>query len=91
MSKIRKFNRTKQQIKEQQISFLLEDAEKNLEEYKKVVYQEEPDSEPELEEEEYSAEEIEEEPEIKKPKKKAEKRKNNISDYINKDAKRHKR
>ena len=35
MSKIRKFNRTKQQIKEQQISFLLEDAEKNLEEYKK--------------------------------------------------------
>ena len=148
MSKIRKFNRTKQQIKEQQINFLLENAEKNLEEYKKtldlkekqlsdakknlvsaknsydktvaankelkiyiqnikqrfqqyqqqqqaqfledrkayydkkptkkykkVVYQEEPDSEPELEEEEYSAEEIEEEPEIKKAKRKAEKEK----------------
>ena len=55
-----------------------------------MVYEEEPDSEPELEEEEYSAEEIEEEPEIKKPRKKAEKIKNNIYDYINKDAKRHK-
>ena len=58
--------------------------------YKKVVYEEEPDSEPELEEE-YSAKEIEEEPEIKKPRKKTEKRKNNIFGYINNDAKRHKR
>ena len=37
MSKIRKFNTTKQQIKEQQINFLLENAEKNLEEYKKTL------------------------------------------------------
>ena len=34
MSKIRKFNRTSQQIKEEQIKFLLEDVEKNLEEKK---------------------------------------------------------
>ena len=40
--------------------------------YKKVVYEEEPDSEPELEEE-YSAEEIKEEPEIIKSRKKTEK------------------
>ena len=164
MSKIRKFNRTNQQIKEGQINFLLEVVEKNLEEYKealelkekqlsdtkkiiisaknsydktvaenkelkiymqkikqrfqqyqlqqqvqfledrknyygkrslkkykKVVYEEDPDSEQELEEEEYSAEEIEEELEIKKPRKKTGKRKNNIFDYINKDAKRYER
>ena len=35
MSKIRKLNRTSQQIKEEQNNFLLEDVEKNLEEYKK--------------------------------------------------------
>ena len=58
--------------------------------YKKVVYEEKPDSEPELEEE-YSAEEIKEEPEIKKSRKKTEKRKNNIFDNINNDAKIHKR
>ena len=62
--------------------------EKPQKKSKKVVYKEEPDSEPKLEEEDYSAEEIEEEPEIKKPRKKTEKRKNNIFDYINKDAKR---
>ena len=38
--------------------------------YKKIVYEEKIDCEPELEEEEYSAEEAEEEPEIKKTKKK---------------------
>ena len=43
-----------------------------LKNIKKVVYEEERDSEPELEEE-YSAEEIEEEPEIKTPRKKKEK------------------
>ena len=58
--------------------------------YKKVVYEEKPDSEPELEEE-YSAEEIKEEPEIKKSRKKTEKRTNNIFDNINNDAKIHKR
>ena len=46
--------------------------ERPLKKYKKVVYEEERDSEPELEEE-YSAEEIEEEPEIKTPRKKKEK------------------
>ena len=146
MSKRGRENKTSQQIKEEQITFLLEDKEKNLDEYKrapelkekqlsdakkiltsakksydktvaenkelkiyienikqhfsqyqqreqaqflenqkkyfeerpqkkykKVVYEEEPNSEPELGEEEQSAEEIEEEPEIKKPRKKAEK------------------
>ena len=57
---------------------------------KKVIYKEELDSEPELEEEDYVAEEAAEEPEIKKTKKNTQKRKNNIFDYINKDAKRHK-
>ena len=37
--------------------------------YKKIVYEEEIDSEPELEEEEYSAEEAEEEPKINKKQK----------------------
>ena len=37
MSKIRKLNRTSQQIKEEQINFLLEDVEKNLEEYKNAL------------------------------------------------------
>ena len=37
MSKIRKLNRTSQQIKEEQNNFLLEDVEKNLEEYKKSL------------------------------------------------------
>ena len=149
MSKIRKLNRTSQQIKEEQTIFLLEDVERNLEEYKnaldlkekqlsdakkilvsaknsynktvaenkelkayiqnikqhfqehqqqqqtrflenqknyyekreperykKVVYEEEPDSELELEEEEYCPDEIETEPEIKNTQKRTEKRKN---------------
>ena len=58
--------------------------------YKKVVYEEEPESELELEEEEEFEDQIEEEPEIKKMKKRSEKRKNNVFDYINKDAKRNK-
>ena len=37
MSKIRKFNRINQQIKEEQINFLLEDVEKNLEEDKQAL------------------------------------------------------
>ena len=137
MSKRVRANRTAQQIKEEQINFLLEDVEKNLEEYKKaldlkeydktvaenkelkiyignikqryaqyqqqrqaqflekqkqyyesktpkkykkLVYEEELDSEPKLEEEEYSADEAEEEPKIKKTKKNREKQKNNIFD-----------
>ena len=63
--------------------------QKQLKKYKNVVYKEEPDSEPELEEEDYAAEEAEEEPEIKKTKKNQEKRKNDIFDYISDDAKRH--
>ena len=37
MNRYKKINRTSQQIKEEQINFLLEDAEKNLEEYKKAL------------------------------------------------------
>ena len=148
MNKYKKTNRTSQQIKEEQINFLHEDVEKNLEEYKtalesrekqlseakkflvsaknsydrtvaenkelkayiqnikqhfqeyqqhqqaqflenqtnyyeksetkrykKVVYEEELDSEPELEQEEYCADEKEEEPEINKKQKTGRKKK----------------
>ena len=37
MSRRGRPNKTSQQIKEEQINFLLEDAEKNLEEYKKAI------------------------------------------------------
>ena len=37
MSKRAKINKTTQQIKEEQISFLLEDVEKNLDEYKRAL------------------------------------------------------
>ena len=37
MSRSGRPNKTSQQIKEEQINFLLEDAEKNLEEYKKAI------------------------------------------------------
>ena len=37
MSKRVKINKTTQQIKEEQISFLLEDVEKNLDEYKRAL------------------------------------------------------
>ena len=62
--------------------------------YKKVVYEEESESEPEFEQEEQGeseSEEVEKEPEIKKAtSKKREPSRNNIFDYINKNAKRHK-
>ena len=58
--------------------------------YKKVVYEEESDSEPEAEESQYIPEEehIEQE---KEQKQQAPKRKNKIFEYLNKDAKRNKR
>ena len=59
--------------------------------YKKVVYGEERDSEPEVDESEYVSEEIEENVEKPKPEKKQQKRKSNIFEYINNDAKRNKR
>ena len=37
MSKRNRPNKTTQQIKEEQINFLLEDIEKNLEDYKKAI------------------------------------------------------
>ena len=37
MKRYKKQNRTTQQIKEEQINFLLEDVEKNLEEYKRAL------------------------------------------------------
>ena len=62
--------------------------------YKKVVYEEESESEPELDQEvdeEIENEEVEIEPEIKKGRaKKREISGNNIFDYKNKNAKRHK-
>ena len=59
--------------------------------YKKVIQEEELDSEPEVEENDYVSEEIEEVPEKAKPKKVQQKRKNNICEYMNTDAKRNKR
>ena len=70
-----------QNIKQRQQAQFLENQKNYYEKtqpkrYKKVAYEEKPDSEPELEEEEYCADKKEEEPEIKKKKKKrAEKRK----------------
>ena len=59
--------------------------------YKKVIYEEDVDSEPELEENDYITEESEEEPEKIKQKKVTQKQKNNIFDYINNDVNRDKR
>ena len=71
-----------QNIKQRQQAQFLENQKNYYEKtqpkrYKKVAYEEKPDSEPELEEEEYCADKKEEEPEIKnkKRKKRAEKRK----------------
>ena len=83
----------KQHFQKQQIDFLNQQkayfSKKNTgKKYKKVVFEEENESEnePEFEEEEESEnEEVIEEPQIKKAKKN-----NNIFDYINKNAKRHK-
>ena len=61
--------------------------------YKKDVYKEEPDSEPEVDENEYLFEEIEEnikKPKPEKKKKTAKNRKNNIFEYINNDARKNK-
>ena len=90
----------KQHIQKQQVQFL--DKQRNYyqekktipRKYKKVVYQEETESEPEFEEEEQlesESEKIEKEPEIKQAPSKKREAKSNIFDYINKNAKRNKR
>ena len=67
--------------------------QKQPKKHKRVVYEEESDSEPEVDESEYVPEETEEE--IEKPKvgkkQTPPKRKNNIFEYLNNDAKRNKR
>ena len=90
----------KQHMQKQQVQFL--EKQRNYyqykkptpKKYKKVVYQEESESEPEFEEEEQvesESEQIEKEPEIKKaPSKKRLPNSCNIYDYINKNAKRNK-
>ena len=68
--------------------------QKQPKKYKKVVYEEESDSEPEVDESEYVPEEIEEDIgklKTEKKKKLNQKRKNNIFEYLNNDAKRNKR
>ena len=65
--------------------------EKQPKKYKKVIYEEEHDSEPEVEDNDYTSEETEEESAKPKPKKVQQKQKNNIFEYINNDAKRNKR
>ena len=67
--------------------------EKQPKRHEKVVYEEETDSEPEANENKYLSEEIEEDTEKQTPEKKnpqQQKRKNNIFEYINDDAKRNK-
>ena len=61
--------------------------------YEIVVYEEETDSEPEVEENQWTPEDkfIEEEEKPKDQKQEAPERKNKILDYLNKDAKRNKR
>ena len=66
-------------------------TEKQPKKYKKVIYEEEHDSEPEVEDNAYTSEETEEESAKPKPKKVQQKQKNNIFEYINNDAKRNKR
>ena len=66
-------------------------TEKQPKKYKKVIYEEEHDSEPEVEDNVYASEETEEESAKPKPKKVQKKQKNNIFEYINNDAKRNKR
>ena len=91
----------KQHMQKQQVQFLekqrnyyQQKKKKIPKKYRKVVYQEESESEPEFEEEEQvesQSEQIQKEPEIKKaPSKKIEAR-TNIFDYLNKNAKRNKR
>ena len=65
---------------------------KNHKKYKKVVYEEESDSEAEVEESQYvPVEEFIEEGKEEETKQPVPKRKNKIFDYLNKDAKRNKR
>ena len=90
----------KQHIQQQQVQ-LLEKQKNNYQEkkttpkkYKKLVYQEETESEPEFGEEEQVesvSKQIEKEPEIKKAISKKREARSNIFDYMNKNAKRNKR
>ena len=82
----------KQQLEflKQQKAYYNQPTKKNPKKYKKLIFEEEEESEnePEFEEEEESEnKEIEQEPQIKKAKRK---KKSNIFEYINKNAKRHK-
>ena len=90
----------KQHIQKQQVQFLekqrnyYHEKKATPKKYKKVVYQEETESEPEFEEEEQvesESDQIEKEPEIKKAPSKKREAKSNIFDYINKNRKRNKR
>ena len=89
--------KTKQYYNNQYVQFLEKQNQYHFEKsnpkkYKKVVYQEESESEPEFEEEEESeSEEVEKETIKKAPSKKRPAKSNNIFDYINKNAKRNKR
>ena len=58
--------------------------------YNKVIYEEELDSEPEVEGNDYVTEETEEEPEKAKPKKVQQKWNNNVFEHINNNTKRNK-
>ena len=89
----------KQHMQKQQVQFL--EKQKNYNQYKKptpkkykkVVYQEESEREPEFEEQEQvesESEQIEKEPEIKKAPVKKRPANSNIYDYINRNAKRNK-
>ena len=86
----------KQQLQflEQQKSYYQPSKKRTPKKYKKVIFEEEDESEtePEFEvEQEFENEEVEQEPEIKKAKtSKRKEQSNNIFEYINKNAKRHK-
>ena len=81
--------------KQQEEQKLLQDTQyfkRPQKKYKKVVYEEESDSEPEVEESQYVPEEEPIEQEIEqKQEPRAPKRKNRVFEYLNKDAKRNKR
>ena len=85
-----------QQNQKQQLEFLKQQKSfynnSRPKKYEKVILEEESDneSEPEFEEEQnFQTEEIEEEPQVKKPKRKN--KSSNVFEYINQNAKRHKR
>ena len=85
-----------QQNQKQQLEFLKQQksfySNKKPRKYKNVVFEEESksESEPEFEEQNFETEEIEVEPQTKKPKRKSNKS-SNIFEYLNQNAKRHKR